>query len=268
MGQELIGKVEVQLVNTCLIRGIWIKLVGINKLKLTESKETASETIIITDEVFAGFGEDDEDGGNLLEMQPGTYSWHFCLALPKTCPLSYCDELGEVTYTLTAAFDCPLMPIAISSVSRTIIMTRISRSDARRLISGNPNIVGVNERVLSTRGIRVNPNKKKKPLQSLTNYLTGNSDNHYLTLNSKSGAAVYPFVTRNYKLALDCGLHGFDFDYHRQIQLNIVLYVQVTSVKGKVLLRHVLWEDHKLLNTQQRSSVDIVIPVHIHAERR
>ena len=227
VGQEIFGRVDVTLQTICFVRGIWIKFTAINRIVVDQNKVIASDLLENEQdhhknglhEVFIGFGEDDIDEGNLLELQPGHYAWPFSFQLPKASPLSYCDDNIDVTYSLTAVFDCPLLPLTTGSVNYNFIVNKVSKSEVQRSIHTNTKIIGLNGKILSSKTVPQRGNSRSA-LKSVKNYLLGNSDNHFLTLTSTSGPAIFPFTTGQSELAVQCALYGFNLSQHKKIRIH------------------------------------------------
>ena len=66
-------------------------------------------------------------------MEEGTYTWPYYFKIPSDSPLSYCDNLSDVTYNLVAVVDTPVLVRAISQVSNNIRLFNIPCKDSSAL---------------------------------------------------------------------------------------------------------------------------------------
>jgi hypothetical protein len=139
-GQLLAGYVELQLQERLFVRGVWVKLVA-------KSKTINESTDLLKDQngyhidgihvVFVGFGEGDIDNGALLEMAPGRYTWNYHINLPENCPLSYCDEMTDVSYKITAVFDSAGIPLQHSTATCNLIVDHLHPSSLKKITKQN-----------------------------------------------------------------------------------------------------------------------------------
>lgn len=128
--QEITGSVKFSTTKPLLIRGVWVKLIGSNKLKVGEhfNDPVHSIDLLIGEEdhylggihdVLFGFGEEEENNRSntaMLELTIGAHEWNYSFTIPSNAPYSYCDKCVEVLYTVTAYVDIPEVPSALSQV--------------------------------------------------------------------------------------------------------------------------------------------------------
>ena len=137
-GEVIRGSVKLQL--QCvpfLVRGIWVKLVGVNKvLPVTVedgvSDEGASFNVLQGEEdfehdglseVLIGFGETVHDEeSDMLEFNELSYEWTFSLKIPEDAPMSYCDDYVQMLYSLHATIDSPMVPNSAGQISFSIVV--------------------------------------------------------------------------------------------------------------------------------------------------
>lgn len=132
-GQDVAGKVEITLTHKVFVRGIWVKFSAlITSMRMhSDAHDVVEGEKIIKDllkgeddyfqggvhDVLVGFGEEEgPDENGFVEMEQGTYSWPYYFKIPMFGPLSYCDNLSEVIYSLQAVLDTPMLSRAISQV--------------------------------------------------------------------------------------------------------------------------------------------------------
>lgn len=147
-GQELFGTVEFQCLKPSMfVRGVWVKLMGRQSLTM-EPVMTAKLDLLEGQEdyylggfhdVLYGFGEEDESGGTLFELREGLHRWNYAFKIPESAPPSYCDEYMDVSYSATVVFDSPEVPIAISQITHTAIVTAsvVDATSSRILAAAN-----------------------------------------------------------------------------------------------------------------------------------
>ena len=130
--QEITGSVKFLTSKPLLIRGVWVKLVGSNKLKPGEhsTDPVHSVDLLVGEEdhylggihdVLFGFGEEEENNRSntaILELAVGAHEWNYSFSIPPNAPYSYCDKNVEVLYTVTAYVDIPEVPSALSQVNK------------------------------------------------------------------------------------------------------------------------------------------------------
>jgi hypothetical protein len=144
----------------------------------------------------------------LLELAAGHHSWPFSFQSPSDCPLSFYDSNVEVAYTLTAVFDSPSIPNAMGTIVHHIIACKQNKGQVQRQIErGSDNIIGVNERLLSTQ--KQLPMVRRGTLAAFFGSVGFSAESRFLTLLSRSGPAVFPFVTSSSELTVQCTLCGF-----------------------------------------------------------
>lgn len=141
-GELVRGVVELNLARTpCIVRGAWIKLAGTATATakpevLTEGAMAPplSSTVQLlredeefhnggVTETFVGFGEQvDDREADMVELSESSYSWPFVFKLPTNCPFSYCDDHVEVSYSLTAVLDAPIVPLSVATLQHTLVV--------------------------------------------------------------------------------------------------------------------------------------------------
>ena len=58
----------------------------------------------------------------MVELTESNYSWPFVFKLPTNCPFSYCDDHVEVSYSLTAVLDAPIVPLSVATLQHTLVV--------------------------------------------------------------------------------------------------------------------------------------------------
>lgn len=140
-GEDCVGRVELSLMSRpFLLRGLWIKLTGINNLfdvyqdlngggsplvsasvDLMQSEEDYQNGGLT--DVLAGFGElESPEGEELLELKECTYTWPFTLKLPANAPYSHTDKYFETLYTLSCYLDSPAINQTEGILSHNVIV--------------------------------------------------------------------------------------------------------------------------------------------------
>jgi hypothetical protein len=113
--REIEGKVILKLAYPSFVKGVWIKLVGINSI-VSDKFGCLSHDLFAGDEehhidglhqVFIGFGEGDFSNGTFLELAPGRHIWPFHFKLPYYAPASYYDGKIHISYKLIVTLDSP-----------------------------------------------------------------------------------------------------------------------------------------------------------------
>ena len=129
--KEITGKLELNITKKCYVRGIWVKFSA--KSTIFRSEINSNKTIDLLSKennenhhkdgiykVFLGFGEYDDDNGELIEINIGNYEYLFSFHFSTNLPFSYCDKNVSTKYQIQVMFDCPEIAPTFTQVSNII----------------------------------------------------------------------------------------------------------------------------------------------------
>ena len=210
-GKELIGTLTLNLDSPSLLRGLWVKLTGYNKIKGRKGdcidllKDEIDYHCGGLHQVFLGFGEDDDDNGNLIEIQSGSQSWLFSFYLPEDLPASYCDEYADVSYMLSAVFDTPLASIKATTISYNIIIEGVNSEGLDKILVAKKDVIGLHKGKLESI-----VEKPRSYFQKLKSRYLKEKNEAKLAVESLSDVATYPFQTGSNQLEIQCSVSGVE----------------------------------------------------------
>ena len=230
--REIEGRVTLKLAYPSFVRGVWIKLVGLNSIA-SENFGVLSHDLFIGEEdhhkdglhqVLIGFGEGDYSNGSYLEMNPGRYCWPFHFKLPHQAPASYFDGKINISYKLIATLDSPTVQTVNSKIFLQYdwIVHNYSHFNFLRLkeaqVLGNRELLQKGAIITSTKDRNQQVGGLLPGLLSMIRSpvvlnIRGNPTQHSGALNgvgpSASHCAIFPFLTRLHNYEILCSLGEF-----------------------------------------------------------
>ncbi|GAB0088640.1 arrestin domain-containing protein 3 [Sergentomyia squamirostris] len=112
-GQTLSGHVELNIPKVKSVRGVTLKIVGYAKCRWTEyeghGKSRRSRTYQGREDYLSSFTDliGPAQGGNTIDLAPGTHSYRFTCDLPLQMPTSFEGSIGYIRYFVIVTLERP-----------------------------------------------------------------------------------------------------------------------------------------------------------------